>query len=961
MSETLVIARKELSAFFGSPVAYLFIGAFLAAVLFVFFWVEAFFARNIADARPLFDWMPLLLIFLAAALTMRLWSEERRSGTLELLATLPVPTWRLVLGKFLAVWALVAIALTLTLPLPVTVALLGPLDWGPVLGAYLATLLLAAAYLSIGLYVSARTDNAIVALIGTTLIAAALYLIGSPALTGLVGHGAGELLRLLGTGARFESITRGVLDLRDLYYYLSLVGVFLTLTIHALERLRWAEHGERRSRHHTWTLVTLLVAANLLAANLWLQPLAQARADLTQGQAFTLSEASEHYLEQLQEPLLIRGYFSSETHPLLAPLVPRLRDLLREYRTAGGGRVVVEFADPRDEPELEREAGERYGIEPVAFQTASKYQAGVVNAYFHILIQYGDAYEVLDFRDLIDVKVRSEADLDVVLRNPEYDLTRAIKRLLYDWRGGDDPFAALGAPLRLEAYVSAPEGLPEPMQALRSELEALLEALAARGGDRFRWEITDPDEDPATTERIAERYGLQPLLLDLLDPQPFHFGLVLRQGERTVTVPLPEQLDRAGLERNLEAAIRRFTPGVLRSVALYTPAPQPAMPGLGDDPGLGYSLLEEALREDLEVIRTDLTDGQIPAEADLLLVVAPRTLDARQRFAIDQFLMQGGSVMVAAAALDVRLDRSGITATATPTGLEDWLGHLGITLGPGLVLDPQNTPFPIPVQRQVGGFLIEELQVLPYPYFPDVRADGLDSGSGITAGLDQLTMTWASPIEVAADSEAQRVIRLVESSPDSWSSARTDLQPDLDRYPQRGFPRDADSGRRLLAVALEGRFTSAFAGRPSPLRDGDGIAETRVQDADGTQEEADAPAVSAVVERSPASARLILFGSDSFLSDTAIGLATEATQSRYRAPLTLVQNAIDWSLEDRGLLALRGRGQFTRLLEPVGGQQRMLWEALNYLLALAGLGLVFLLHRRLRRRRERALQAMLEA
>ncbi|HBG96406.1 MAG TPA: ABC transporter permease, partial [Chromatiaceae bacterium] len=109
MSDILRITRKELSAFFGSPVAYLFIGAFLATCLFVFFWVDAFFARNIADTRPLFDWMPVLLIFLASALTMRLWSEERRAGTLEVLATLPVPTWKLVLGKFLAAMALVSV------------------------------------------------------------------------------------------------------------------------------------------------------------------------------------------------------------------------------------------------------------------------------------------------------------------------------------------------------------------------------------------------------------------------------------------------------------------------------------------------------------------------------------------------------------------------------------------------------------------------------------------------------------------------------------------------------------------------------------------------------------------------------------------------------------------------------------------------------------------------------------
>ncbi len=167
MGEVMRVARRELAAFFGSPVAYIFIGTFLSVCLFVFFWVDAFFARNIADARPLFEWMPILLVFLCAALTMRLWSEERRAGTLESLLTLPVATPKLVLGKFLAALGLVAVSLALTLPLPITVSLLGPLDWGPVIGAYLATLLLASAYLAIGLFVSSRTDNPIVALIGS--------------------------------------------------------------------------------------------------------------------------------------------------------------------------------------------------------------------------------------------------------------------------------------------------------------------------------------------------------------------------------------------------------------------------------------------------------------------------------------------------------------------------------------------------------------------------------------------------------------------------------------------------------------------------------------------------------------------------------------------------------------------------------------------------------------------------
>ncbi len=989
MGEVSRVARRELAAFFGSPVAYIFIGTFLAVSLFVFFWVDAFFARNIADTRPLFEWMPILLIFLCAALTMRLWSEEQRAGTLETLLTLPVATPKLVLGKFLAALALVAVSLALTLPVPLTVALLGPLDWGPVVGAYVATLLLASAYLAIGLFVSSRTDNPIVALIGSTLVCAFFYLIGSPALTNLVGHSGGELLRLIGSGARFESITRGVIDLRDLYYYLSLVGAFLALTVYSLERLRWAEPAANPRHHHRWSLVTALTVANLVAANLWLHQVPGMRADLTQGRLYTISDATRTYLDQLREPLLIRGYFSAQTHPLLAPLVPQLRNLLEEYEIAGKGQVRVELVDPLQAPDLEREAGEQYGIRPVAFQTASKYQASVVNSYFDILVKYGDQFETLGFQDLIDLKVRSESDIEVRLRNPEYDLTRTIKKVLYGYRGGGDVFTNISEPLVLKGFISDSASLPDPLPELRQELDAVLGELAERSGGLFRFEIQDPSAgDGSLGARIQEEYGFEPLLVSLLDPTPFYFYMVLESDDQSVPIPLPESLERAGLRRAIESGIKRFAPGVLRTLALYTPAATPNQFGYGGDPGGGYNLLRQSLQDGFALRETDLTSGQVPEDSDLLLVVGPEDLDEKQQFAVDQFLMQGGTLILAASSFQVDLTGGSIRANRSDTGLEDWLAHHGLSLGPTLVLDPQNTPFPIPVQRNLGGFVVQEIQTLEYPYFPDVRADGLAEDSGITATLGQITMNWSSPIEVDAEKIAdRRVLDLIRSSPGSWTSDSENMQPDFATHGDLGFPRGEDKGRKVLAAVIEGKFQSPFAGQPSPLlpepeeqepeasgasestsiseetgSDPTSADETGEEIPDETAEEIDEtpPVISGVVESSPDSARLILIGSSSFLTDTAISLANEATQSRYIKPIELVQNAVEWSLEDPGLLGLRGRGQFGRLLAPIGQEARFFWESLNYLLALGGLALVYWLYRRSRARRERAYAAILD-
>ncbi|MCB1864783.1 MAG: Gldg family protein [Chromatiales bacterium] len=960
MREIARVAAREFAAFFASPVGYLFLGAFLAAVLFVFFWVEAFFARNIADTRPLFEWLPRLLIFLVAALTMRAWSEERRAGTLELLQSAPVTSTRLVLGKFFAALALVAVALLLTLPLPITVAQLGPLDSGPVAGGYLASLLLAAAYIAVGLWVSARTDNQIVALIGTVLVCGLLWLVGAEIITGLAGQRLGEWLRLAGTGARFDSITRGVIDPADLAYYLSLTGVFLTLTVYALERLRWSRASERKCAHRGRTALTVLVVANFLALNAWVAHAGLPRVDLTSGGIYTLSSATRGVLADLDEPLVLRGYFSAQTHPLLAPLVPQLRDLVSEYAAAEAGRVRVEFIDPADDPDAEREAGERFGVRPVAFQTASKYQAAVVNSYFDLVVQYGDQYERLGYRDLIEIKLRGETDLDVRLRNPEYDLTRAIKKVLHGYRGAGDLWAQLSGGARLRAFVSDTQSLPESLRAVRADLESITKDLAKESQGKLDVEWLDPTGDETLRKELTEVYGFRPIALSLLDPNEFWFYLVAESGKQSVPVVLPETLEREPLRKALESALKRMAPGLLRTVALSTPAAADldalGLPDMSSGPR--FTLLEDALRENAALVPVDLAAGQVPEVADLLLVVDPARLGETAVYAIDQFLMRGGTVVIAATPFAVDLERS-ISANARPTGLEDWLKHQGLALETGLVVDPQNAPFPIPVERNLGGFVVHEIRELPYPFFPDVREAGLNSASPITADLGQLTLNWVVPIEVIATANAERTVTtLVHASANSGVVNTPDVQPDFQKYPDTGFPRGEPRASPLLAVMVEGRFDSAWADKRSPLAD----APANPESGDAAGEETKKPAArfDGVIGQSSSAARLVLIGSGSMLGDTALDLAAQATGTRYLKPVNLIENIIDWSLEDRSLLALRGRAQFSRLLDPVGRDAQMAWEYGNYLVALLGLALVWLGVRGARGRRRRFHAAVLE-
>ncbi len=238
MNRIRAVVARELGEYFHSPIAYAFLLVFAGAALFTFFNVGGFFARGIADLRGLFEAAPVLMVLLVPALTMRLWAEEEKQGTIEVLLTLPAREHELVFGKFLASWLLLAGGLVLTLPLVVTVALLGDLDPGPVVGGYLAALLIGGAYLAIGQFVSATTENQILAFILALVVCLGLFGIGSETFTGLFPDRTAALLRQLGTGSRFSSIARGVVDLADLVYYASLMTFFLVASVFALRAKR---------------------------------------------------------------------------------------------------------------------------------------------------------------------------------------------------------------------------------------------------------------------------------------------------------------------------------------------------------------------------------------------------------------------------------------------------------------------------------------------------------------------------------------------------------------------------------------------------------------------------------------------------------------------------------------------------------------------------------------------------
>jgi ABC-2 type transport system permease protein len=933
------IARKEIEIFFSSPAAFIFLAIFLAINLFIFFWVEAFFARNIADVRPLFEWMPVLLIFLVSALTMRMWSEERRMGTLEFVMTVPIASIQFVLGKFLACLFLIALALALTLPIPITVSYLGNLDWGPVLGAYIATIALGAAYSAIGLFISARSDSQIVSLMMTVVLCFALYLLGADVLTNLVGNTGSEFLKSLGTGSRFESITRGVIDIRDLYYYLSIMGIFLALNVYALEKQRWATE-KSTPRHGLWHSVTFLAVANFAIGNFWLSQVNTVRVDVTEGNIYTISDATESYLNRLQEPLLLRGYFSAKTHPLLAPLVPQMRDLLKEYEVAGDGKVRTEIIDPVLNPELEDEANNKYGIKPTPFQVADKYQAALVNSYFNILVKYGDQYEVLGFQELIDVKQEGETDIDVKLRNPEYDVTSAIKKVLTGYQSAGDLFSTIRSPVEFIGYVSEDDQLPDVLRDFKAQITSLLDDYKKEVGGGFSFRFIAPEANGGkVAQDLMENFGFRPMTTSILSNESFYFYLTLASGDELIQVSLPPDLNENEFKRNLEAGMKRFSNGFTKTVTLSLPEPkgqpQQFQPFGGKQ---SFQFLQEILDSELTVNTNDLSNSLVPEETDILMVMAPSELSETQLFAMDQYLMKGGTVILATSPFATELSPTSLTASKRDSGVQEWLKHMGVTIEQAMVLDTQNAAFPLPVTRRTrSGLSFTEIQLLDYPYFVDIRGEGILPDADFMAGIQQVTLNWASPLTLNAP-EGVTAKPILASSTESWLTESTNIMPDFDGQSGPTYPEPSDQKSHVLAASLSGKFQSYFKDKDSPLY------TAATADAESNEAEAEAEqklgAVNSVIGHSAESARLIVFGSDAFVTDQTLQLVSTATRSLYRNSLQMMQNAVDWSLEDAALLSIRSRGHFTRTLPNLDRAEQQFFEWLNYgfvILSLIGL------------------------
>jgi ABC-type uncharacterized transport system involved in gliding motility auxiliary subunit/ABC-type transport system involved in multi-copper enzyme maturation permease subunit len=418
MSPTRVwtVARRELKAQFDVPTGYVLLVAFLALNGFLFF--RSAYLAQVASLRPMLDLLPWLFLFFVPAVTMRSLAEDIRGGQLEVVLAQPLSELELLLGKYLASVLFLWIALALTLPIPLSLQLGAAMPWPTVLVQYVGAGLLAAGFAAIGTWASSLTRSQITAFMLGVVPMFVLILVGlNPLLVGLPA-GLAAIAARIGVLSHFEGIGRGVLDLRDVVYFVSLAGVFLALAYGAILARRLAPAGgaRRRLRLGVGLLAGSLVVVTLLGGYLG------GRLDLSPGRAYSLSPATKRVLGQLDDLVTIKLFASPELPTEVALMKRDVDDLLRDVRAAGHDRVRIIERDPTSDNAAQKDA-QSLGIQPVQFNVIGQSELQVKQGYLGLAIQHGSQTDAIPFVDHTD-------DLEYRLVSSIRNLTRARKPAL---------------------------------------------------------------------------------------------------------------------------------------------------------------------------------------------------------------------------------------------------------------------------------------------------------------------------------------------------------------------------------------------------------------------------------------------------------------------------------------------------------------------------------------------------
>lgn len=551
MKSIWIVARRELKALFDHPTGYILLVVFLVVNDFLFF--RQAYLSGLASLRPMLDLLPWVLLFLVPATTMRALSEDIRSGTLEVVLAQPLTEAELLGGKYLGQVLFLWIALALTLPIPLGLAFGADLHAGVVVAQYVGAALLIAGLSAVGLWASSVTRNQITAFMLGVAVMFPLILVGlNPLIIGLPPV-LSQIAQSLGVLTHFENIARGVIDLRDAIYFVTLSGLFLTLAYLALMRRKLTRRGAalKRLQLGTALLAVILVVVNLFGRHIG------GRLDLTPGNAYTLSSSTKRILGDLEDLVTIKFFISEELPTQIAADKRDVEDLLRDFKSAGGNNLRIVRLTPADDEDAEQEA-QQIGVPAVQFNVYGEAEFQVRSGYFGLAVQYADGTETIPFVERTD-------DLEYRLVSAIRSLTRTDRPVIgiVDQSDPRDPGSGVqrmrsalsesyevrsitvsdSAPIPDEVQVLVLAGSPmvlsdSAVQHYRAFLNRGGGALVLANGVRMQQQQLMAQPFPPAWNRVLEPYGVAirtDLAYDLSSNEP----VALSAGQMRVLVNYP--------------------------------------------------------------------------------------------------------------------------------------------------------------------------------------------------------------------------------------------------------------------------------------------------------------------------------------------------------------------------------------------------------------------------------------
>ncbi|MBU1241497.1 Gldg family protein [Myxococcota bacterium] len=678
-------------------------------------------------------------------------------------------------------------------------------------------------------------------------------------------------------------------------------------------------------------LLALLVGGNLIAFNYLISNWRGARLDLTQYHEHSLSPYTKKVLHELPDRVEIAAFFSPNTHKLLKPLIPKIRDILEDYVSESNGKVSVSFSAPSSDKAIGA-VFEEYGIKPMPVPLESKYKQEVKSIYFDLVIKYGDQQLKFSLQDLIKVD-EDKGQMVVTLKNMETLLTKGIKKAISSFSTLDSVLANISGRIEI-AYANLPKSL-----AGRFPAENLKEIQEAE--KKLKKEIEKYTKKFSKVFSFKEVEGSE-------TNEPF--VVTISYGRKVVGFRLffdATQVSKSNVAENLEAALKRVLPGFTKTVGIVMPEPPfdaMAMRMGRRPPPSEFAKLQGLLGENYEVRKVDLSSGIPPVDVETLILFRPENFDDRALFAIDQYIMLGGRVAMFLDPGKLNLQALGMNKLKldyVKSGLEEMISFWGVGIEDKILGDEKNFPYPLPREIQPGVVVMEEV---PYSYFVKFERP---SGHPIVDNLPEMGLLWPGALSIRKTQKALVVKPVLTSSSRAWLTP-LDLKTGLDVTPSRSAAKSsaAPVARRSypVAVAISGKFTSFFKDKASPLKKEGGADKAPKADNKGTTDKkgktgAAKAAAGQQGEKlvNSTETKVVIVADADFISEVGMNILSQ----RFGYSLKFLLNSIEWlqSIEEDFVTSPKG---LPRPLMEMGEAKKSRIQHMTWIISLALLFVIYL-------------------